>query len=177
MQINPETGFISLPGKIVFGPDLTLPSLIAANAWGAMRRPGPGTEGWCHYLLPNLRASDQAWGADLCFHQDVLVRVTLAANVHPDGQPAAEGFSPAAEAESKRFHDARLAECLGRPHKVRRFKLAGLGARERVLEECLLYRYPWGEVSSTYDPKGGCSQILVTYGDRFERAIKGPPRV
>lgn len=73
------------------------------------------------------------------FEGDRMDRVFLMMSMPSDDS---KQWSEACEFERKSRHDAWLRTELGKPP----------------------YEYPWGQVTSDYDPKGCASEIIIVYG-------------
>ena len=80
---------------------------------------------------------------DIGFEGGVLRSVGIAASSKALGRAAQDwsDWSEAREMQKKALHDQILANAYGRPP----------------------YRFAWGEITSSYDPRGGSSDITVRY--------------
>lgn len=108
----------------------------------------------------------------LCFYDQVLVDVSLTADLYPPGPKDWSSYSLKVEAATKQFHDRLLEAMFGKPTKGGSFFLGRLPEGEATLERPLCWTFPWGTVSSYHDSKGGRTAITVSYGNRKEVAAK-----
>ena len=102
--------------------------------------------------------------ATVYFKEQRLESVDIVLSAEPEGASWAD-WSLEKEMDAKAFHEAVLKDELGEPHEV---ALKGVGSPmetepERYSRTVVTYHYSWGEVLSTYDPRGGFSSIFVRY--------------
>jgi hypothetical protein len=96
-------------------------------------------EPYCSFRT-DLRAGAARFAAVCWFRGSLLTHVSLYLLADDSGASWDE-WSEAAERQRQQAHDAWLRAQLGRPP----------------------YRYSWGTVESSYDPRAGASEIVVRY--------------
>ena len=129
-------------GELVLDTGLRIPPFCAKAAilasplgQGAVEKSkGPG---WTDVKVPPQKIDGRDFILIFHFHDDLLAGLHLM----DDDPRYGTSFETADEPGRKAAHDAWLAETLGRPP----------------------YKYPWGEVGSTYDPRSESSEVYVLY--------------
>ena len=140
IDIDPATGVLT-SGSVRIGPDTTKDSMLSAAAF----RSGAYTneaDRWFAVELHPQRDGEFTFSLSLMFHGDHLHYLTLIHDDHRYGTSWSD-WSRAKEEERRSSHDAWLQQKLGH---VNRF-------------------WPWGEVWSGFDDKGGFSRIVLRYRD------------
>lgn len=99
----------------------------------------------CSWKLKAVRFLDRDFLATAYFRGEKLNMISLAENDPRFGGDSWDDWSEAKEQARKKSHDSLLSKVLGRSRK-----------------------FPWGEVSPSYDPRSAGSSITVSYGE-------GPP--
>jgi hypothetical protein len=97
-------------------------------------------EPWCSYRLPEIAQAGSRLCVVLQFHGEQLQSLTLYHDADRFGTSWSD-WSEERELARKAFHEDWLTRELG----IR------------------LGHYPWGDISSNYDPKGGSSSIIIRY--------------
>ncbi len=140
MTIDPNSGRIAFPEiGLTVDPVLTrtefarLPT--GATCLGRVRH-----DPTFRYQLPAVPQPDSELYAVLQFHDERLASVSLLHHAERFGSSWSDWSEPC-ELARKNFHEQWLASQFG----------------------ITCRRYRWGEVSSNYDFKGGCSSILIEY--------------
>lgn len=95
---------------------------------------------WCRYRLPPITQTYTDLTIELQFHGEVLVSLDFCHGAACFGKSWSD-WSEERELARKAFHERWLAGEVG----------VGPG------------QYPWGEVTSYYDPKGGFSAVTLRY--------------
>jgi hypothetical protein len=138
-MLDPTTGNFSTDDGFVAGRR-TLETTFLLTAKGKTSSHHTYTTGKSHHVLPRPQlALSRPWVVTLYFSSGRLsaVSLTLMENNSTDWAD----WSETSELALKQTHDQILVGILGQPP----------------------YRYPWGEVSSTYDPRSGSASISVRY--------------
>lgn len=140
MTIDEHTGRITLPEiGVVISPGLTRADFLQVPAFSRARI-SVRNEPWCSYNVSGVPQTDTELYIVFRFHGDRLHTLDLSHNAPRFGTSWAD-WSEERELARKVFHEQWLAKDL----RIR----AG--------------KYPWGTISSCYDPKGGCSSIIIRY--------------
>jgi hypothetical protein len=172
MQIDRENGTVRLPNGLEIGPALTQDAFRALPDSQHARSQEYGTLPWIHYHLPGGHIDGKEILVSLCFYDQLLVSVSLSADLYPPGPKDRSRYSLEVEAATKQFHDCLLEQMLGKPSKAARFPFGRLPDVKETLERRLRWDFPWGSVFSSHDSKGGGTDITVRYGNRVEEANK-----
>jgi hypothetical protein len=140
IDIDPATGVLT-SGSVRIGPATTKNSMLSAAAF---RTGGYTNEaaGWFAADLHPQRDGELTFLVSLMFHGDHLHYVTIMNDDQRYGASWSD-WSRVKEEERRSSHDAWLQQKLG---DVKR-------------------SWPWGEVSSGFDDKGGFSRIVLRYRD------------
>jgi hypothetical protein len=137
-MLHEDTGEIDLAFGVRIGPSYTeaqfLSSKLARNS-KAMSDPE-----WSGYRMERQLLAGRQFRVSLQFRRGRLVAVELF-QVGAVSKASWDDWSEREELERKADHDAWLDALLGPPP----------------------YSYPWGEVVSQHDPRGGYSSIVVRY--------------
>jgi len=137
MTIDKDTGSIILPE---IGASISA-SLLCSQFLQTPAFAGASVlvqnEPWCSYRLPDIAQAGSRLCVVLQFHGEQLLSLTLC----HDADRFGTSWSEEQELVRKAFHEDWLTRELG----IR------------------LGHYPWGDISSNYDPKGGVSSILIRY--------------
>lgn len=168
MQIDRENGTVRLPSGLEIGPALTQDAFCALPGSGSARKHDHGKLPWIHYRLSGGEVDGKELLASLCFYDQLLVYVSISANLYPPGPNDWSDYSLDVESETKRFHDRLLEEILGSPSDGGSW--SRLPGGQGTLERPLGWRFPWGRVSSSHDSRGGGTYITISYGNRHEEA-------
>lgn len=135
-MIDSNTGELVLDSGLRIPPFCEKAALLASSlGQGAVeQRKGPG---WVDVQVPPQPIDGRNFIVVFHFHDGLLAGLLLM----DDDPRYGTSFETADEAGRKAAHDAWLAETLGPPP----------------------YRYPWGDVGSTYDPRSASSDVHVLY--------------
>ena len=143
MTINEDTGCITLPEiDAVISSSLSRSRFLQTAAFSAASV-SVRNEPWCSYRLPSIPQPDTELFIVLQFHGEQLLSLNLSHSAARFGTSWAD-WSEERELALKAFHERWL-----------------LGNLRLHLGD-----YPWGDISSCYDAKGGSSFITVRYANR-----------
>lgn len=168
LHIDAQFGVVTVPRGLTIGPNLAQSTVRSAPAFAEARAGAYGAPPWIHYHLPGGQQEEREVSVRLCFHGETLVSVEI--GVCPSGRAGWSDWSTAREADTKRYHDDLLVEMLGRPTERTAPTAHPFPMEDAVLAERLLWRLPWGAVSSAHDLRAGSTAIWIGYGDRYEAA-------
>jgi hypothetical protein len=138
------TGEIAFDSGESVGPALTLKVFLASPLAGGSASPVPGGSPWSIFNLGSRDIGGQMFVATLRFEDDALRMVELSM-APATASSSWDDWSEEKELAAKARHDVWLEAQLG----------------------SLPWWRPWGEVTSSYDPRGGASTIQIIY---FARA-------
>ena len=175
MTIDPDTGAIAFPSGFAADAGLTQSAFRAGSAFAHARVDEAGVRPWIHYRLPGGELDGHPLLIDVLFHAELLVTVTVAADLYPPGPKDWSNYSLDVEAATKDFHDRLLEGQLGAPAESPAVSAAGLTPAQATLARPRRWAFAWGAVSSVHDTKGGGTFLMVQYGDRraeAERAFR-----
>ncbi len=172
LQINRETGTINLPNGLSIISELTHDAFRLMPAFDTARSKDYGTLPWIHYHLSGGRIDDRELLVSLCFYDQLLVDVSMTVNLYPPGQDDWSRYSLDVEAATKRFHDRLLEQMLGNPTIGGSVVPEDLPEGWASLGRPMGWRFPWGEVRSGHDFKGGGTCITIGFGNRKEEASR-----
>jgi hypothetical protein len=143
-MLDPETGALRFDEpKVTLGADLTLTSFLQSTLAKTIGDKLVGGEGYQTFWFKQHHASGGlTLAVGLCFQNERLENVELQ-NDDPAFGTSWDDWSEAKELSRKQSHDRWLNKCVG-------------GRRN----------FPWGEVWSGYDERGGSSSIVIRYRDR-----------
>ena len=140
MKIDPTTGRAAFHELgCALGPTLTRAQFLRMPV-AAASTPGDRHGGWSRYQLPAMPQRDTELYAVLHFDGERLASLDLLHSAARFGTSWAE-WTQEREQARKTFHEQWLAAELRLP----------------------CGEYPWGTVSSCYDPHGGASLIVISY--------------
>jgi hypothetical protein len=165
-QIDRENGAVNLPNGLEIGPALTQDEFRALPYSHHARSQDHGTLPWIHYQLSGGHIDGKELLASLCFYDQLLVELSVTADLYPPGPKDCSRYSLEVEAATKQFHDSLLDQLLGRPSKGAGVLVYCLPEEQKTLEQPLRWDFPWGSVYSYHDPKGGATYITVGYRNR-----------
>jgi hypothetical protein len=137
-MIDPTTGDIDLGSGATAGPGLT-EQAFRASPPGAAADPIPAAPPWSGWRVRRHGASGAMFAISLRFQAGKLALAEIV-ELDPDAG-GWDDWSEQKELAKKARHDALLAAWLGPPP----------------------WKYAWGEVTSTFDPRGGYAGITVRY--------------
>ena len=143
MTINEDTGCITLPeiGASI-APSLSRSQFLQTPAFAAASV-FVQNEPSCSYRLPDIPQPDTDLGMVLQFQGEQLRSLSLSHGAARFGSSWSD-WSRERELARKSFHERWLATELRTPPG----------------------EYPWGNISSYYDDKGGFSSITIRYANR-----------
>jgi hypothetical protein len=176
MQIDRDNGTVRFPNGLEISPALTQDVFRALPTGSKARSQDYGTLPWIHYHLSGGQIDGKELFVSLCFYDQLLVFVSISADLYPPGPKDWSNYSLEVEAATKQFHDRLLEQLLGNPSKGASFLLGRLPAVKETLERTLRWDFAWGSVFSSHDSKGGGTDITVRYGNRLEEANKAYQR-
>jgi hypothetical protein len=137
-MIDPRSGDLVLDSGLRIGPTTTRSSLSATATREEARPP--------HYQLS--LGTQRVGGRPFVVTLDFLDERLRDASLLLDDPTYGTSWSDADEPGRKDAHDAWLRALFGAPHVP-----------------APAYDFAWGEVFSTYDPRGEVSTITIRYGD------------
>jgi hypothetical protein len=172
LRIGAQDGTIDLPNGLSISPSLSQDVFRASPAFANARSQDYGTMPWIHYHFPGGNSDGKELLVSLCFYDQILVYVSLCADLYPPGPKDWSNYSLAIQATTKQFHDRLLAQMLGKPTKGGSLFLGQLPKGEVTLKRPLFWRFPWGHIYSSHDLKGGGTNITISYGNRKNEAEK-----
>jgi hypothetical protein len=170
MLINPHDGAIKLPNSISIHSELTQDAMLADPLLADAKRKDYGALPWIHHHFCGGEIEGKPLRASVCFYDQLLVFVTLAADLYPPDPKDWSSYSLEVEAQTKRFHDALLTGELGPPTHIEHFLSHDPSGPADTLNRPHRWDYAWGRVWSSHDFKGGGTSIVVRYGNRLEDA-------
>ncbi|EMI43999.1 hypothetical protein [Rhodopirellula sp. SWK7] len=173
MRIDPNCGTIYFPSNLVVSSDLTLDGFRQLPCFEGSRI-SRGAGDFVHHQVAAGSFHDVPWNASLCFYGQVLLSVTVAANLYPQDKSDWSNYSLDIEADTKRLHDNVMSDLLGIPKVHDRSELVRIHkmpAYQRVLTQSLCWTFDQFGVSSDHDFRDGSTSVLLRYGDRHERAL------
>lgn len=172
MHIDPQTGTVGLPNGYSVDPSLTQDGFRASALFSQARSQDHGTWPWIHYHFSGGHLEGKELLVSLCFYDQVLVYLSMTADLYPPGPKDWSTYSLAVEAAIKDFHDRLLEQTLGKPSRSDQLPYGELPAAQATLAHPHIWELPWGTVHSAYDSKGGDTSIIVKYGNRHDEANK-----
>jgi hypothetical protein len=172
MRIDHGNGGVTLPSGLAISPALTQDSFRALPAFQGAQQHDYGTLPWIHYHFSGGRVEGHELLVSLCYYDQLLVYVSMTADLYPPGPKDWSQYSLDVEAATKEFQDRLLVGMFGKPSESGSFLLGGLSKGRETLERPLRWDFPWGSVFSAHDSKGGGTAITVRYGDRLEQASR-----
>ncbi|MCC6552560.1 MAG: hypothetical protein IT372_05985 [Polyangiaceae bacterium] len=138
-MIDEETGELELAGGVRVGPSFTEAQFLASPL--ARRSKAMNSPEWGGYRVERQRVFGREVRVTLGFRRGKLVMLELFL-VGAVSKASWDEWSDREEVQRKADHDAWLEAMLGPPP----------------------YSYPWGEITSQHDPRGGYSSIVIRYG-------------
>jgi len=172
IHIDARDGTIGLPNGQRIGPNLTQDAFRVSPEFASARKRDCGTLPWIHYHFSGGNLDGKELLASLCFYDQILVYVSLCADLYPPGSKDWSNYSLAVEEATKQPHDGLLTRILGKPNKGGSFLLGRLPKGEVTLKRPLFWNFPWGRICSVHDSRGGGTFITINYGDRMDKANK-----
>jgi len=174
MTIDPDTGAIAFPSGFAADAGLTQSAFRAGPAFAHARVDEAGVRPWIHYRLPGGELDGHPLLIDVLFHAELLVTVTVAADLYPPGPKDWSNYSLDVEAATKDFHDQLLTRLLGEPTESPARPRGHFSESQATLARPHTWRLPWGTVWSGHDAKGGGTYLALTYGNRRDEAGRRP---
>ena len=105
--------------------------------------------GHANYTFRNIKIGNQDFSITLYFHGNKLFIVSLFCHIELlNNEISWSNWSLESEQKRKELHDKLLVKWLG---------------KGKVNSNTLIYKYKWGIINSTYDPKSGSSNISINY--------------
>jgi hypothetical protein len=147
--IDRNTGALILPGARI-DRDLTRSAFLASPA-GAKARCDDMRNGWMHFYPGVQTLNELVFGVRVVFEGERLDSYALWLT-DPRYGTSWDDYSEERRLSMRDAHDGWL--------------LAQLGPGERIPSPRgpeLYYDFPWGEVWSTFDAKGGSTSIIVRF--------------
>jgi hypothetical protein len=172
MHIEPGTGAVTFPNGLAVGADLTRDAFRDGVIFPHARADAVGVPPWMHYHFSGGQLEGKELLASLLFHDQMLVSVSVTADLYPPGPKDWSNYSLDVEAATKEFHDRLLTRLFGSPTESPAMSAAGFSAAQATLARPLNWVLPWGSVWSGHDTKGGGTSVMIHYGNRREEAVK-----
>ena len=168
------TAIFSQTAKVglAISPSLTQTEFRDSEKGGGATIESYGTPPWIHYHLDSGEVEGHNLLASLCFYGELLLSVSITANLYPTAARDWSSYSLDVEAATKLFHERLLARSLSAPSTTLRLPFDNLPPSQTTLAHPRFWRFHWGKISSSHDPKGGVTAITIMYGDRMETASK-----
>lgn len=138
VRIDQRNGTLELPNGHVVRPSLSKDEFLRSEMSQQARAQEYGTPPWIHFRFAGGTVGGRELLVSLCFYDQVLVCVIVAADLYPPGPKDWSRYSLEIEADIKRFHDSILRNVRrsneSRPATNRRFfaEQRGLGPHARV---------------------------------------------
>jgi hypothetical protein len=170
MYIDKQNGTVNLPNGVSIASDLSQDAFRATPAFTAARSEDCGTLPWIYYHLPGGEIDGKPLLVSLCFYDQMLVDVSLTADLYPPGPKDWSSYSLEMEAATKQFHDRLLETMFGTPMSGGSVVLDRVPEGKAALDRPLCWTFPWGQVCSYHDPRSGGTSITISYGNRMEEA-------
>lgn len=158
-MIDPATGELAVDGgSLVLGPALTLAG-FRARPLGLQAELDVQNGAWESFSVPKCTIGRVECFIRLQFEGQRLKWFSFGIL-----DENAEPYSEDAAVEHATFHDEWLAKVLGKPsHVLVSGKPGSYTSRSASVPMVVVYSFPWGEVSSSYDPRSASANITVRY--------------
>jgi hypothetical protein len=166
LRIDRSTGIIHLPSGRVVTPDLTQDDFRATSAGEEVRANHHGTLPWMHYRFGGGEVHGHPFRVHLVFYDQMLVSVTMSADLYPPGQGGWSNVSRDVDAATVQLHYDILIPVLGRPTRTKIMP----DVEPRALALVAEWDFTWGRVWSGHSPRDGNTSIDIGYGDRDAEA-------
>jgi hypothetical protein len=170
MRIDSHSGTVELPNGYSVDPGLSQDGFRAGAMSPHARSEDRGTLPWIHYHFSGGRLEGRELLVSLCFYDQLLVQMSITADLYPPGPRDWSNYSLDVEAATKAFHDRILEATVGEPTRSEHLFGIDLPATQATLARPLAWDFPWGRVTSGHDSRGGGTYITVSYGNRHEEA-------
>jgi hypothetical protein len=174
MHIDPNTGAVTFPNGFAVGADLTQDAFRDSAMLAQARTDPAGVPPWMHYHFSGGQLEGKELLASLLFYDQMLVSVTVTADLYPPGPKDWSNYSLDVEAATKEFHDRLLTRLLGSPTESPEMSAAGFTRAQATLARPQTWVLPWGSVWSGHDTKGGGTSVMIHHGNRREEAMRHP---
>jgi hypothetical protein len=169
MHIDAHSGAITLPNGFAVTANLTQAAFRESEMFAHARAEQAGTLPWIHYQFSAGHLEGKELLVNLQFYDQMLVSVSVTADLYPPGPKDWSNYSLDVEAATKDFHDRLLERQLGAAESPQ-VSAARLTPTQAALARPRNWAFAWGAVASIHDTKGGGTFILVQYGNRREEA-------
>lgn len=167
-EIDEQTGAVRLPNGLHITDALTKDAFLADPIAANARDEDYGTLPWVHYHLAGGEVEGKPLRVSLCFYDQLLVYVSITADLYPPGPKDWSNYSLQVEAATKLFHEKLLHPMFKqRPEGAGLFG-SGSPSEKDTLNRPLGWQFAWGTVGSYHDSRGGGTYIHVGYGNRKE---------
>jgi hypothetical protein len=170
MSIDRNDGTVGLPSGHSISPSLSQQAFRQTALFQEARSQDYGTLPWIHYHFSGGVIEGRKLLASLCFYDQILIYVSLIANLYAEDVHDWSSYSLDVEAATKDFHDRILEQILGAPTARRRVSVGQMSPEHLTLACPVTWQFSWGLVGSGHDFKGGITSICVRYGNRHEEA-------
>jgi hypothetical protein len=171
-NIDHTAGTVSLPNGNAISPSLSQDAFRQSAMFPKARAQDFGTLPWIHYHFSGGAIEGHELFTSLCFYDQMLVYASLSANLYTPGVFDWSNYSLDVEAATKELHDRLLNQLLGKPTRSTRLSVGQLLPEQATLARPLTWQFPWGQVGSGHDFKGGGTCITISYGNRREEACR-----
>lgn len=164
-HINDADGAVKLPNGVCITEALAKDVLLADPNAANVRTDDYGTLPWMHYHFRGGEVEGKPLLVSLCFYDQLLVYVSITADLYPPGPKDWSNYSLDVEVATKRFHEQLLTKMFTNQPESADFSRTSEPSGRDLLHRPLSWRFPWGVVGSFHDSKGGGTYIHVSYGD------------
>jgi hypothetical protein len=172
LHIDRRDGLVTLPNGFVIGAHLSQDEFCSSEWFAGATMRDVGTCPFIHYQFSCGDVEGKPLLTNLCFYDQMLLSIDLEADLYPAGAKDWSDYSLEVEAATKRFHDDLLRRMLGEPASYGMASNSQRKPSQAILDAPYTWSFPWGNVGSYHDQKGGGTFIKISYGNREEEASK-----
>src|SRR5580698_2313274 len=123
IDISRQDGTIHLPNGFMIDAGLTKDAFRASPIFDALKRQDGGAPGWIQYHIFGGAIDGRDCTVSLSFYNQMLISVSLMADLYPPGPKSWDTYSLETEAATKDFHDRLLEYLFAGPAKGDSFHL------------------------------------------------------
>ncbi|MGO9828555.1 MAG: hypothetical protein ACLPJH_00325 [Myxococcaceae bacterium] len=171
LDISRQDGTVRLPNGAIIDAGLSKDAFRASDLFRSVGNGNDGNSLWIHYRFLGGALAGRELRVSLCFFNQTLVYLELAADLYPPGPKSWSTYSLKTEATTKDFHDQLLHYLFDVSASRGPFQVAQLSEDESILARPVEFPFSWGTVSSSHDSRGGGTSITVSYGNRLAEAL------
>ncbi|TWU25505.1 hypothetical protein [Bythopirellula polymerisocia] len=170
MRIDELDGTIIFPNGLSISPSITQQEFIETPGFASAESKEYGTLPYIHYRFSGGCHDGKELSASVCFYDQMFLSINISANLYPPGDWDWSNYSLEVESKAKHFHDQLLEQILGKPTKGGSFLFHQIPEIDETLKKPLEWRFPWGNVYSGHDWRGGGTSFGLNFGTRHEKA-------